>query len=174
MKGTSELIEILTQTPTTLRSLLGNLSEPWVIQKGREGGWSAIEVVAHLIHGEHTDWIVRARLILAQGDQRTFTPFEREGFTRDFRDQGLTSLLEQFKDMRDANLNELKSMELDDAKLGLTGVHPELGPCTLLNLLATWAAHDLGHIAQITTSVARRTKTAVGPWDNPNYLGVLK
>jgi hypothetical protein len=39
-------------------------------------------------------------------------------------------------------------------------------------LLATWVAHDVSHIAQITRTMAREYTAAVGPWIE--YFRVLQ
>jgi uncharacterized damage-inducible protein DinB len=60
---------------------------------------------------------------------------------------------------------------LTPADLALEGVHPELGRVTLAELLATWVAHDLGHIGQVVRVMAKQYGAAVGPWRR--YLPVL-
>jgi hypothetical protein len=44
------------------------------------------------------------------------------------------------------------------------GLHPELGEVTLDQLLATWQAHDLTHLAQVGEVLAGRYRDDVGPW----------
>jgi hypothetical protein len=41
------------------------------------GAWSAYDVVGHLIHGERTDWIPRAKRILENGTTVPFDAFDR-------------------------------------------------------------------------------------------------
>lgn len=164
-------IVILERTPRVLRSLLGDLPEDWV--RGNEGPetWSPFDVVGHLIDGEETDWLVRARIILAQGADRRFQPFDRFRHLRVNEGKTLGELLDRFSSLRAGNLAELGGLALTPAQLRLAGEHPELGSVTLEQLLATWVAHDLGHLAQITRVMAKQYREAVGPWRT--YLPVL-
>lgn len=157
-------IEVLRRTPQTLRELLGELSEPWV--GGNEGPetFSPFDVVGHLIDGEETDWMPRARIILGGGPDQRFEPYDR--FRHRARNVGrtLSSLLDEFAQLRSVNLDTLQSWNLTEASLDLMGVHPTFGPVTLRQLLAAWVVHDLGHVAQIARVMAKQYKDAVGPW----------
>ena len=163
--------EVLSRTPGTLKALLSGLSEPWV--RGREGPetFSAFDVVGHLIDGEETDWIPRARIILARGDDPRFEPYDR--FRHRARNEGrsLESLLDEFGTLRAANLALLRSWRLSETELALPGNHPGLGRVTLRELLAAWVVHDLGHVAQAARVMAKQYGPEVGPWEE--YLPVL-
>lgn len=165
-------IPVLASTPATLRAMLGGLPEDWTASSGGLEDWQPFDVVGHLIHGEETDWIPRARIILAQGENRTFVPFDR--FAQATRSQGksLSDLLAEFAHLRGRNLAELRSWNLAGEQLDLKGMHPELGEVTLRQLLATWVVHDLNHIRQIATAMARRYDAEVGPWKE--YLSILQ
>jgi hypothetical protein len=166
-----EIVEVLGRTPSTLRSLLAPLRDPWLDSNEGPGTFSPRDVLGHLIFGEETDWIPRTRIILEHGEHRPFDPFDRFGF-RD-RLAGLTAadLLDRFEALRRRNLAELESLRLTPADLERRGLHPELGPVTLAQLLATWAAHDLDHLAQVARVMARRCQENVGPWRA--YLRIL-
>ncbi len=164
-------IPVLRQTPQTLRALLATLPPDWIHATEGPETWSPFDVVGHLIHGERTDWIPRARIILAQGDERTFTPFDRFAQFEESRGKSLDALLDSFARERAANIALLESWQLTDAQLALEGVHPAFGAVTLRQLLATWVTHDLNHIAQIVRVMAKQYRTAVGPWRQ--YLSIL-
>ena len=175
----SKAIEVLSATPPTLRSLLGNLSDEWTgpeIQnpksKIQNGEWSPFDVVGHLIHGEETDWIPRARIILARDDERTFVPFDRFAQFENSKGKSLTQLLDEFARQRSENLDVLRSWNLGEEELDLEGMHPELGQVTLRQLLSTWVVHDLNHVRQIVTLMAKRWEVEVGVWKE--YLSILK
>lgn len=160
---------ILRQTPQTLRSMIGALPEDWT-QGGSADDWSPYDVVGHLIHGEQTDWIPRARIILAPGEDRTFTPFDR---LAQFEISGsLAERLDAFERLRHENLRALDSMELTPEKLALKGTHPELGEVDLAQLLSTWVVHDLNHLRQIVKFMAEKYSGNVGPWKQ--YLSILQ
>jgi hypothetical protein len=157
-------VPVLRRTPSVLRAMLWDLPEPWV--GGTEGPdtWSPFDVVGHLIHGERTDWIPRLEIILTQGQGRPFTPFDRFAQFEASRGKSLHQLLDTFSDLRAANLVRLESHHLTSKDLDRRGTHPELGLVTLGELLATWVAHDLSHIAQIARVMGKQYTGAVGPW----------
>ena len=164
-------IEILERTPATFRALLGGLPDAWATANEGPDTFSPFDNVGHLIHGERTDWIPRARIILAQGPVRRFEPFDRFAQYRESEGKGLAELLDEFATLRRDNLEILRSWRLSDRQLTLEGEHPELGTVTLGQLLATWVAHDLGHVAQTARVLAKQYRDAVGPWRA--YLPVL-
>jgi len=157
-------IDVLRRTPAALQNLLGGLADPWT--KGVEGPdtFSPFDVVGHLIDGEETDWIPRARIILARARPPRFEPYDRFRHRSRNRGRSIDSLLEEFQGLRDANLQLLRSWSLTPQDLELPGEHPSLGPVTLSQLLAGWVVHDLGHIAQVVRVMAKQYRGAVGPW----------
>lgn len=166
-------IEVLSATPGTLRVLLGGLSDGWASSSSNsEDSWQAFDAVGHLIHGEETDWIPRARIILEQGGNRTFVPFDRFAQFEKSKGKTLSDLLAAFEAAREKSLSELRSWNLTGEHLELKGMHPELGEVSLSQLLATWVVHDLNHVRQIVTSMAKQYYTEVGPWKE--YLSILK
>ncbi|MFL6213581.1 MAG: DinB family protein [Blastocatellia bacterium] len=167
-----EAIDILRRTPESLRALLKDLPPAWAT--GNEGGdsWSPYDVVGHLIHGEETDWVPRARIILEHGEAQAFTPFDRFAQFETSRGQSLDELLDAFAALREENLAALTELKITPEQLGLRGTHPELGSVTLGELLATWVTHDLSHVAQILRVMCRQYAEAVGPWQQ--YLPILK
>ena len=165
-------VEILSQTPSTVKSLLGNLSDDWTANALDSESWSPFDVVGHLIHGEETDWIPRAEIILAQGENLTFEPFDRFAQCEKSKGKTLDELLDTFAATRTKNLVILREMKLTEEKLRLKGIHPELGEVTLEQLLATWVVHDLNHIKQLVTVLADRYAESVGVWKQ--YLSILQ
>jgi hypothetical protein len=165
-------IEVLRATPATLRTLLGELSETWTSGVHDSTEWSPFDVVGHLIHAEQTDWIPRARIILEQGEDPTFVPFDRFAQFENSKGKSLTHLLNEFAGLRTENIDTLRSWHLSEEQLGLEGNHPELGRVTLRQLLATWLVHDLTHIRQIVTVMAKQYDREVGVWKE--YLSILR
>jgi DinB family protein len=165
-------VAVLERTPQVLEALLPGLPEQWIA--GNEGAdtWSPFDVVGHLIDGELTDWMARLHIILQQGPSRRFEPFDRFRHISRNKSRTLSDLLAEFRQLREKNLGELRALGLTAAQLQLTGEHPEFGTVTLEQLLATWVAHDLGHLAQITRVMAKQYCHAVGPWKA--YLPVLR
>lgn len=162
---------LLARTPAALDALLRGLPEPWTQRNEGAGTWSAFDVVGHLIHGERTDWLPRARIILAQGEARPFDRFDRQAQERDSQGKTLDQLLDEFTALRARNLDDLRALNLGPADLERRGRHPALGVVTLAQLLATWAAHDLTHLHQLSRILAHQYRAAVGPWTR--FLGVL-
>ncbi len=165
-------IAVLERTPATLRAMLSGLSPEWTDATEGPDTWSPYVVIGHLIHGERTDWIPRAQIILAQGGSRRFTPYDRFAQFRESEGKSLEDLLDEFATLRAANLATLQEWRLDDSSLSLEGEHPAFGAVSLRQLLATWVAHDLGHIVQISRVMAKQYRDAIGPWRE--YLSVME
>lgn len=163
---------LLARTPTALNALLRGLPEEWTLRNEGENTWSAFQVVGHLIHGERADWLPRVRMILQSGEAQTFVPFDRWGHVREIEGKSLAQLLDEFTRLRAENLDELRALNLRPEDLERRGRHPALGPVTLSQLLAAWAAHDLTHLHQISRVMAHQFRDAVGPWTA--YLGVMQ
>jgi hypothetical protein len=165
-------IALLSRTPSALNAFLRDLPDEWTLSNEGQKTWSAFDVVGHLIHGERTDWMARAKMILQHGDSKSFVPFDRWGQERESRGKSLSQLLDEFARLRSENLAELHALNLRPEDLARRGRHPELGVVTLSELLATWAAHDLTHLHQISRVMAHQYRDAVGPWGV--YLGVMR
>ena len=162
--STEKALEILEQTPKTLRSFLGHLSDDWLFATEGDDTWSPYDVVGHLIHGEKTDWIPRLKVILGNAENKTFKPFDRFAQFEDSKGKCIIQLLDEFETLRQENLNVLQQLNLSRVQLQQKGMHPELGEVCLSQLLACWVTHDLGHIAQISRVMAKQYKNEVGPW----------
>lgn len=167
----SETLDLLERTPAVVDTLLRGTSASWHSINEGPDTWSAFDVVGHLIYAEEADWIPRARIILEHGEARPFEPFDRFAqFTR-FTDWTLGALLDRFAELRAESLETVRSWRLTEDQLALPGRHPDFGAVNLGQLLATWAVHDLNHIAQIARVMAKRYAHEVGPWRA--YLSIL-
>ena len=167
-----ESVAVLTRTPATLDALLRGMPDIWVRRNEGNDTWSAFDIVGHLIFGERTDWIPRARIILEQGEARAFDPFDRFAQFKESQGKSLEQLLDEFARLRKENLAALRTLNLQPEDLKRRGKHPELGVVTLAELLATWAMHDLTHLHQLSRVMASQYRQTVGPWSA--YLGVLQ
>ncbi len=164
-------IQVLERTPRVLRALLAGLPPFWTSSNEGPDTWSPFEVLGHLIDGEETDWLVRARIILAQGPSRRFEPFDRTRHRERNQGRSVEELLARFASLREKNVAALRALRIRPDQLTLVGEHPALGSVTLGQLLATWVVHDLGHLAQIGRVMACQYRDEVGPWID--YLPVL-
>lgn len=167
----NEAIAILSRTPHTIRAMLAGLPDAWIRADEGPDTWSPFDVVGHLIHGERTDWIPRARIIVEHADGKPFEPFDRFAMLEANVGRTLAELLDEFEELRAENIRTLQALVPPDADLRRPGMHPELGPVTLGALIATWVVHDLNHIWQITRTMANRYADDVGPWRA--YLSIL-
>lgn len=163
--------DILRRTPLTLNLLLQDLPESWLMTNEGPDTWSPYDIVGHLIHGEETDWIPRAKIIVEHGESRAFTPFNRAAMFEASQGKSMVELLETFAQLRGESLRELDELNLTPDLLERRGLHPELGVVTLSQLLATWVVHDLSHIGQVMRVMSKQYGDAVGPWQA--YLPVL-
>jgi len=166
------MIALLERTPVALDALLRGLPEVWT--ETNEGGnaWSVRTVIAHLIHGEEEDWMPRTLQILKSGETHPFAPFDREAHIRYGKGKTLSQLLDEFAKARAKSLDELRGLKLSPQDLAQRGLHPALGSVSLSELLATWGAHDLTHLHQISRIMAHQVREAVGPW--ARFLGVMQ
>jgi hypothetical protein len=165
-------IAVLARTPATLDALLRGLPDTWARRNEGNDTWSPFDVMGHMVHGELTDWIPRARIILENGEARQFDPFDRLAQFRESQGKSMDQILDDFARLRTENLATLKAMNLQPDQLAKRGTHPAFGTVTLSQLLATWAVHDLTHVHQISRVMAHQYRDAVGPWSA--YLGVLQ
>jgi len=165
-------ISLLTRTPAALNALLRDLPETWTLRNEGEKTWSVFDVVGHLIYAERMNWIPRAKTVLQFGETRAFEPFDRLGYVRESQGKSLGQLLDEFARARSESLGELRALNLRPEDLARRGRHPAVGTVTLSELLATWAAHDLTHLHQISRIMAHQYREAVGPWSK--FLGVLQ
>jgi DinB superfamily len=167
-----EAVAILNRTPATLDALLRGLPSIWAGCNEGKDTWSAFDIMGHLIFGERTDWMPRVRIMLENGETRSFDPFDRFAQLKQSRDKSMEQLLDDFARLRRENLAALQALNLQQKDLTRRGKHPALGVVTLSELLATWAVHDLTHVHQLSRVMAHQYRDAVGPWSA--YLGVLQ
>ena len=165
-------IGLLNRTPSTLDSMLRDVPEVWLVHNEGPDTWSPYDIVGHLIHGEETDWIPRAKIILEHGEARAFEPFDRVAMFEKSKGKSMAELLDTFARLRKESLHTLHEMNLTPTLLEKRGRHPELGVVTLKQLLAAWVVHDLGHVRQIVRVMAKQYRDAVGPWRA--YLSILE
>ena len=165
-------VAVLTRTPATLDALLRDLPQAWTLANEGDGTWSPYFVIGHLIHNEKVDWIPRLTIILEHGESRAFESVDREAQLRESTERPLDEMLDEFAELRKGSLDRLREIALQPAQLALKGMHPALGVVTVRQLLATWTAHDLAHILQISRVMAKRYRQEVGPW--AEYLSVMK
>lgn len=166
-----EVLAVLERTPGAVSALLRDLPEAWITCDEGPDTFSPFDNVGHLIHGERTDWRARAEIILAQGPDRTFEPYDRFAQKRESKGRTMSDLLDEFASLRARNLEIVEAWHLTSEQLELTGEHPALGTVTLQQLLAAWVVHDLGHVAQISRVMAKRYRDAIGPWRQ--YLPIV-
>lgn len=163
---------MLQDTPSILQVWLGHLPRDWLHAREGEDTWSAFDVLGHLIHGEKTDWIPRAEIILSDRESRRFEPFDRFAMFAESRGKSMEDLLDTFTELRKNSLSRLRELQISPSDYDKTGEHPDLGTVTLRQLLATWVAHDLNHLGQIAEVLARQYTREVGPWKA--FLGILE
>lgn len=162
-----EALDFLASTPNTLQDFLANLPDSWLDFKEEPDAWSPRSVLVHFIHNEQINWIVRARVIMSSLEDKTFPPFSQMPDEEAFPPLGTGQLLDQFAELREANLDEMRGFGIGSEDLDREGIHPALGTVNLRQLISTWVVHDLNHLHQIAKSLAKRYGDAVGPW-RPN------
>jgi hypothetical protein len=167
-----DIKQLLGRTPAALVALLRGLPQTFIACKEGTNTWTAMDIVGHLVYAEKADWLPRIEIILRYGESRAFEPFDREGHAREVQGKSMEQLLNEFFGLRMQNLQALAAFNLQTSDMARRGQHPSLGVVTLRELLATWAAHDLTHLHQLSRLLAYQLRDEVGPW--AKYLGVLK
>ena len=167
----NQTISVLEKTPGVLKQLLGSLSQEWTHKNEGRDTWSAYDVLGHLVHGEQTDWMPRLDIVLSDDGDKKFTPYDRFAQFETSKGKSMGDLLDEFELLRKQNLNTLKSKFLNTHDFTKEGVHPELGPVSLRQMLSAWVVHDLGHIAQVSRVMAKQYKDEIGPWTQ--YLTIV-
>jgi len=165
-------IALIARTPAVLDTMLRDLPDEWTMRNEGEKSWSVYDIVGHLIHGEITDWLPRARRILEHGEGKPFDKFDRTAQERESKGKSLGQLLDEFARLRAESVRELRAMNLSAADLAKRGRHPALGAVTLSQLLASWPVHDLTHLHQLSRVMAHQYREAIGPWTV--YMGVMQ
>lgn len=165
-------LALLERAPRTYDALLRGLPDAWTRSNERGSSWTAFDIVGHLVHCERADWMPRIERILQHGESQPFDPLDREAQKQDKPGRTLDNLLDEFAELRAGNLDLVRQLNLQPEDLLRRGLHPALGPVTLSNLLATWAAHDMTHLHQLSRVLAHQYRQAVGPWSK--FLGVLQ
>lgn len=167
----AEAVEVLECTPAALAGLLPGLSAGWL--HGNEGPdtWTVAEVVEHLIECELVLWIPRLESMMHDGDPVPLPAFDRFAHLgRALRP--VAEQVQEFQALRQQNITRLHDLLGGERELERTGLHPEFGPVKARQMVATWAVHDLTHVAQIVRVMAKRYEADVGPWKA--YLSILK
>ena len=167
-----ESLALLSRTPAALDALLRGLPHEWTTIDEGPGTWTPYAVAGHLAHTERVDWMPRLMRTLEHGPDRPFDPLDREAQLRDGTVRPLEDILDEFLGLRRANLERLRALNLQPVQLELEGTHPTLGRVTVRELLATWTAHDLAHLIQVSRTMAKRYRQEVGPF--AQFLSVMK
>src|SRR5260370_31419399 len=158
-----QTIALLTRTPAALNALLRDLPETWTLQNEGEDTWSAFDVVGHLIHGERTDWMPRAKMVLQFGETKAFEPFDRLGHVRESQGKSPGQLLDEFARLRSENLDQLRAFNWRQEDLDRPCRHPALGAVTLSELLAALGTPQFDPPHQNLRIVAPQHREAAGP-----------
>lgn len=165
-------LSFLNRTPESLQTLLAGLPEAWTHHNEGENTWSPYDIIGHFIHGEKTDWVPRARIILSDEAHKEFVPFDRFAQFENSKGKSLEVLLEEFKQLRKENVETVRSWNITPNQLNRTGLHPDLGSVTLKQLLSTWQVHDFSHLNQLSRVMAKIYRDEVGPW--AQYISLIR
>jgi len=160
----AKALEILVRTPDVLRAQLNGLSDEWLHADEGPGTWSPFQVVGHLIINEQTNFLPRTLLILSSNENKMLQPIDMKSHLVKFNGMTIADLLAEFSQLRNRSIEQIKALPLSHEALQKTAIHPKLGSVHLSQVLATWVAHDLTHIGQITRVMAKQYKDEIGPF----------
>jgi len=168
----SALIRILHNTAPALKAMLSGIGDELIYANEGANTWTPFDVIGHLIVCEETNFMQRIKMILSSTGKTNLQPIDMTAQFEQNKQRSLSELLREFEKLRNDNLAELNAIQLSGPQLVKEANHPTLGTITLQNILATWAAHDLSHIAQITRVMAKQYTGDIGPF--VQYLRILK
>jgi len=137
-------ISLLEKTPAMLELMLREVSEDILGWKPAAERWSITEVLEHLL-GIEQIYADRAKRMVVD-DNPTFSKYVPAD-AADARKRSAGQYLHDFVAARRAHIFFWHSIPATGGRR--TGMHPELGAITLLQLLNELANHDLGHLRQI-------------------------
>ena len=155
-------ITSLQASGAAIQSLAAYLLPSEAAWKPSPDRWSVLEVINHLADEEAEDFRARLEVIVHRPDQ-PFTPIDPAAWVseRAYSERDLGESLQRFAAERSRSLGWLK--ELDEESLGRAKDHPTMGPVTGRRMLASWVAHDLLHVKQITRLRYDRLAEQVAP-----------
>lgn len=153
--GARDALEVLAETPETLRQAVAGLSVSQEAQPERPGKWSVRQVAQHLTDSELVG-AFRFRMILAH-DAPSIPGYDQDLWAErlGYKEVDLETALQEFATLRRANLRLFR--RATPADLGRVMRHMERGEEPLGQMIPMYAGHDLVHLAQI-----RRIRAAIG------------
>jgi hypothetical protein len=154
----------LRATPRVLRDLLAGVTDAEGAWKPAPQRWSILEVLGHLWHVESRGFRGRIERMVKE-DNPTLVAYNPEAHAAagDYGGRTLAEALDNFTGERNISMDFLETLPARSAER--PGIHGELGPLTVRNLLYEWPLHDLGHVRQIAELIrAVRYFPHIGPW----------
>jgi hypothetical protein len=139
--------------PAVLAALVSDIDPAVLRERPERKRWSVLEVLAHLRDEEVEDFRTRAQAV-AEGRpiERDIKP-EAWVVERDYNGQDPGRVLGQLIVEREASCRWLRS--LPRKALAKAIEHPKLGRMRCADFIAAWRMHDLLHLRQIATALAR-------------------
>jgi hypothetical protein len=163
----STIADLLTSTTTTVSAELAGLGAAagW---RPAPGEWSANECIGHLIEAERRGFAGRIRRIIdsAQGDRPHLPPdlesWDPPAVAEARRDhlREPRELVDEFVALRMEGVALVRSLTPD--VLARSGVHPDVGPLRVDELLGEWVHHDRNHVRQLLAVTQARVWGQMG------------
>jgi len=143
---TDLLTESLRGFPAVLAALLADVDDERARERPAGDSWAPVEIARHLLDEERRDFLPR---LLRTLEGQPWEPIDPEGWAARgaYLGDSLARTLSDFEGERSRSMALLDSLVRPD--WGATHHHPALGPITAGDLLASWAAHDALHLAQV-------------------------
>jgi hypothetical protein len=136
---------ILASTAAQLATLLEAIGPERAALAPAPGKWSPAEIVCHLADCELA-FSFRLRQALAE-ENHVIQPFDQDKWAATYPGVSAGQALEVFSALRGWNLRLIGFALPAAANRPVT--HPERGAMTFGDMVATWAGHDLNHLAQL-------------------------
>jgi DinB superfamily len=145
-------LQVQAATAKKLEQLLKRAAPSKLRKRPTPDKWSVAEILAHLSETEIvTGW--RLRTILSSPGAH-IQPYDQDAWAAEgqYAKREPRRSLERFRVLREANLELLKSLNVEQRKR--IGLHAERGEESIERLVLLIAGHDINHIEQIEAIVA--------------------
>jgi hypothetical protein len=153
--GSRDPLEVLAETPRTLRAAVAGLTRQQDAIPERPGKWSVRQVVQHLADSDLVG-AFRFRMVLAH-DAPELPGYDQDVWAHRlaYQDSDVLSALQEFSTLRSATVRLLRRATPEDMRRVMR--HAERGDESLSHMIRTYAGHDVAHLRQIA-----RIRQAIG------------
>jgi hypothetical protein len=146
-------LQIQAETPSLIATLVKGVPDTKLSQRPFPENWAVKEIIAHLAEDElATSWRYRQMI---EKNGCALASFDQDQWARlgNYLSWKLADALDMFRLLRDANLRMLRNLSVGEWER--FGVHAERGRISVRDLARHMAGHDMNHVDQIRSILAK-------------------